>query len=281
MNNNVETELQSVADERDCDLKTVKTMSGGTAEKSVGVSETAKNMPETADKAERKKLRLPAEVAYLLANVFMALAVAILTSADFGLSMIVSPAYLLSVKLGFVTFGQAEYIIQAVAFVILCIVLRRFRFVYLVSFLTCLIYGLILDLWRLLPCFNTTLTPPESIPLPLRIAMFVFGMLLTSFAVALHFKTYIYPQVYDFFVQAVTKRYNLKLSIFKTAFDMAFLAIGSAMTLVFFGKFVGLNWGTLVMALLNGTVIGFFSKFLDAHFTFPPLFKSFAERFRI
>lgn len=145
-----------------------------------------------------KKVKVSSEGAYLAAIVLLALAVAILSAADFGISMIVAPAYLLSMKLSVLSFGQAEYVIQAGLFIVLCFVLRKFRPVYLFSFETCLIYGWILDLWRKIPFFNPSTTPPGSMALWLRIAMFVFGMALTSFSVALFFKTYLYPQVYDF-----------------------------------------------------------------------------------
>lgn len=108
--------------------------------------------------APKKRIVVSSEITYILAVVLLALAVAILTAADLGISMIVAPAYLLSLKTGVVTFGQAEYIIQAGVFILLCLVIRRFRPVYLMSFVTCLVYGAVLDLWRMLPCFDPSVT---------------------------------------------------------------------------------------------------------------------------
>ena len=229
----------------------------------------------------KKKTVISSEAAYFAAVILLALAVATLTAANFGISMIVSPAYLLSLKLGVVTFGQAEYIIQAGVFVILCIILRKFRFVYLMSFATCLIYGAVLDLWRKLPCFDPTVTAPGSMALWLRVLMFIAGAVLTSFSVALFFKTYLYPQVYDFFVKAVSHKFGIKLALFKTIFDLSMLTASVIMTFCFFGKFVGLGWGTLVMATCNGTVIGFFSKLLDKRFEFRPTLTKFASCFSL
>ena len=228
-----------------------------------------------------KKIKIPSELVYFVAIILLALAVAILTSANFGISMIVAPAYLLSLKIGVITFGQAEYIIQAGLFILLCIVLRKFRFVYLMSFGTCLIYGVVLDLWRKLPCFDPTVTVPGSMVLWQRILMFVIGVLLTAFSVALFFKTYLYPQVYDFFVKAVSLKYKIKLSVLKTIVDLSCLTASIIMTFCFFGKFVGVSWGTVVMALFNGTIIGFFSNTLDKFFEFQPLFKKFSEFFKL
>ena len=51
------------------------------------------------------------------------------------------------------------------------------------------------------------------------------------------------------------------------------------MTLAFFGNITGIGWGTLVMAVLNGTIIGLFSKMLDKIFNFQPTFNRFAALF--
>ncbi len=225
------------------------------------------------------KIRVHSEAVYLLAILLLALAVAMLTAADFGISMIVAPAYLLSLKTGFLTFGQAEYVIQAGVFVLLCLILRKFRFVYLMSFVTCLLYGAVLDLWRRLPCFNPAVTAPGSMAMWIRIMLFVAGVLLTSFSVALFFKTYLYPQVYEFFVKVVSEKYGIRLSIFKTIVDLTMLAAAGVMTFCFFGRPEGLNWGTPVMAVCNGTIIGFFSGALDKKFTLVPLFPRFAAQF--
>lgn len=111
---------------------------------------------------QNRKLKIPSEVVYILAVALLSLAVAMLTAANFGVSMIVAPAYLLSLKVGILTFGQAEYVIQAGLFIIFCIVMRGFRAVYLSSFVTCLIYGAALDLWRCIP-FLTPQSPRPAV----------------------------------------------------------------------------------------------------------------------
>ena len=153
-----------------------------------------------------KKIILSSEIIYLVAIALLSLAVAALSAADFGISMIVAPAYLLSLKTNFLTFGQAEYVIQAGVFIVLCLVLKKFKFIYLFSFGTCLLYGFVLDMWRKLPLFDPQTTPPGSRSLTFRIILFLSGIILTSFSVALFFKTYLYPQVYDFSVKAISRR---------------------------------------------------------------------------
>lgn len=98
-------------------------------------------------------------------------------------------------------------------------------------------------------------------------------MLLTSFSVAMFYKTYLYPQVYDFFVKGVSGKFGIKLSRFKTCFDLSCLAVAAIMSLAFFRRFEGIGWGTLVIASINGTIIGFFCRLFDKYFDFTPLFK--------
>ncbi len=226
-----------------------------------------------------KKIKINSEATYIVAILLLSLSVAMLTSANFGISMIVAPAYLLSLKIEFLTFGRAEYVVQAVIFIVLCLVIRKFRPIYLTSFLTCLIYGLALDLWRMIPFFNTSVTPPESLALWARILLFMGGFILTGFSVALFFKTYFYPQVYDFSVKCITARYHFKMFVVKTSVDFTMLGIGLILSFCFFGKLVGIGWGTLVMAVLNGTIIGLFSKLFDHFFEFKPAFPKFASFF--
>lgn len=228
-----------------------------------------------------KKIKIYGEIVYLISLIVISFSVAMLTAVDYGISMIVAPAYILSQKLTFLTFGQCEYIIQGILFILFCILMKKVKPIYLVSFLTCLIYGLFLDLWRvLIPAFNPSITPVGSMETWVRITFFIVGNLLTSLSVALSFKAYIYPQVYDFFVRDVVYKYKLNTGLFKTLFDLTFLAIGVVLTLCFFGKFVGIKWGTIIIAVINGSIITFFSNLYDRLFVTVPLFPKLQKLFR-
>ena len=229
-----------------------------------------------------KKIKIYDEAAYLLAIVLLAFAVAMISTTGFGLSMIVSPAYILSEKVSFLTFGQSEYVVQGVMFVVFCILMKKIKIVYFSSFVSGLIYGAVLDMWRVvIPHFNPEITPVGSLPIGLRIIYFVVGMLLTSFTIAVFFNVYPHPQIYDFFVKGVSEKFGIKQSRFKTAYDISFLLISVVMSLVLFGKFVGVGIGTLIMAVCNGSIIGFFNKLFDKFFIFEPRFKKFSKHFEL
>lgn len=216
----------------------------------------------------KKKHVFYTEPAYIIGLVTLAFGCSLMTRADFGLSMIVAPAYLLHLKLveylPFFSFGMAEYTLQAVLLLVMVCVVRRFKVSYLFSFVTAVIYGFMLDGFLLLVPEIASTSPA------LRLLLYFAGLLTTSFGVAVILRTYISPEVYELFVKEVTSKFSLKLSVVKSCYDCASLAISVIMSFAFFGlwQFNGIGWGTVVCALLNGLLIGMYSKLLDKAFEF-------------
>ncbi len=216
----------------------------------------------------KRKPRFMSELAYVLALPLLAFGVALMEKADFGVSMVVAPAYLLHLKLvtvhPFFTFGALEYMVQGALLIVLCIVLRSFRPAYLFSFVTAVIYGFILDGCMLL------IAPFPVGSFHWRLLWYVLGMLFCSLGVSLMFHTYLAPEVYELFVKEVSAHFRLDINRFKTAYDCVSCLVGIAMSFLAFGlwRFVGVNWGTIVCALVNGTIIGRFSAFYETHWRF-------------
>ena len=90
---------------------------------------------DTKNKDTRRRITIPSEAAYFPTILLIAFSVALTASADFGVSMIVAPAYILSLKFSFLSFGVAEYIVQGLLFAVLCLMLKKIKIVYFVSFL--------------------------------------------------------------------------------------------------------------------------------------------------
>ena len=196
-----------------------------------------------------------------------------LPKADMGLSMIAAPTYIISEKVPFLTYGQTEYIVQTLVLSLMCIVVRKFRLSYLSSFITAIVYGTILDL------FIWLLSPLEISALWIRIALFIFGMVTTSIGVALFMNTYLAPCAYDYFVRTVVEEKKLDLRKFKLANDFVYLIISFILTLSLFGKFIGITWGTLIIAVCNGNLIAIINKLIQNHFELFNRFPKLAEKF--
>lgn len=230
----------------------------------------------------KKKIPIYSEVVYLLSNVVIAVAVSMITASALGMSMIVSPAYLISEKVGFLTFGQGEYVVQSILFVLMCVILKKIKPLFFAAFGTCLLYGLVLDAVRaMVPLFDPNVTPAGSMGWPVRILLFVIGVPLTSFGIALSFHTYLYPQVVDFFAKAMIDHFHLDRAKFKTCYDAAFFVLSLVLSFAFFGKIVAIGVGTIVMVLCNGFLLDRFSRWLEAHFEIKPLFPNVAKAFEV
>lgn len=214
------------------------------------------------------KKKISNEMAYVLGNILVAIGVALMERSDFGVSMVVAPAYLIYRKLSlvfpFFTFGMAEYSFQALLLIAMCLVLRRFRVSYLFSFVTAVFYGVILDIVML----PAALLPNQGFGV--RAILYTLGAVLCSMGITLMFHTYISPEVYELFVKEVSSATGMEIHRFKTIYDCASCAVGLAMSFAIFGmwKFVGVSWGTILCALINGRIIRWFSAMYERRYTF-------------
>ncbi len=114
------------------------------------------------------------ELSYVLGILALALGTAFMERADFGMSMVVAPAYIIYLKISqyvsWFTFGMAEYCFQALIIIILSLLLFQFKIKYIFSFVTAFLYGNILDvLMRII-----SLIPDGGFAL--RIIFFLVGM---------------------------------------------------------------------------------------------------------
>ncbi len=215
-----------------------------------------------------KKTVIYTEAAYLIGLVLIAIGVVFSEKADFGMSMIVAPAFILhkwlSQYFSFFTFGMAEYCLQAVLLIITAIAVRRFKISYFFSFVTAVIYGFILD--GLLAVFS--FLPTAYIYQ--RIIYYIIGVVVCSAGVAMIFHTYISPEVYELFVKEFSERYGFSISKVKTCYDACSCIIGLIMSFAIFGMwhFVGVSWGTVICTVVNGFAIGRFTALYSKLFEF-------------
>lgn len=214
-----------------------------------------------------KKRVFYTEAAYAAGLLLIALGVALMERADFGVSMIVAPAYViyrwLNPSFGWFTFGAAEYCLQTVLLLLMALALRKFRLSWLFSFLTAVVYGFILDGLMLLAVLLPT-------GMAWRVCWYVLGMVLCSMGVACMFRTYLSPEVYELLVKECSAHFGVEIHRFKTGYDCASCLIALVMSFCAFGlwQFVGVKWGTMLCALINGWMIGQCSKWMDKCFTF-------------
>lgn len=211
------------------------------------------------------------ELAYVVGMLSLALGTALMSCADFGVSMIVAPSYIIHLKvsefLPFYSFGMSGYIFEALIILLTALIMKKFRLSYLFSFVTAFIFGMMLD---------GILIPISLIPcthIAVRIAFSVTGLIFCTAGVAMLFNTYIPPEAYELLVKEVSSGYSLPISRVKTVYDLSSLVLAIVLSFAFFGfpNFNGIGIGTVVSAFANGALIGMFSKLYRNHLSFKDL----------
>ena len=223
----------------------------------------------------KKKFGPFGELSFLVGTLILPMGTALMARGDFGLSVVVVPAYLLSLKIDFLTFGMAEYCLQGALLILFCLVMKKFKPGYLFSFFAAFTYGVVLDLY----------TPfVEAIPLPTlghQIALYVFGMMVNSFAISFYFMSYFPPMMYELIVKGFSEKFHIEMGKFKVGYDVTSCVISLGLSLLFFGRIVGIGVGSLACTFLNGVLIAFWCRVIDRFFDFSPRFPKWKEFFSL
>lgn len=215
-----------------------------------------------------KKRVFYSELAYVFGLIILAIGSSLVERANFGMSMVVAPAYILHLKvsefLPWFSFGVAEYVFQGFLVLLTAVVMRKFKLSYLFSFVTSVIYGTLLDLAISLAHY----IPNDT--MAVRILCFLVGLAICSFAISLFFNTYISPEAYELIVKEITNKFSFDISRVKTVYDCTSFVLAVALSFLFFGigVFKGVGIGTCVCAVVNGFLIGRYSKLLNRVFEF-------------
>lgn len=224
-----------------------------------------------------KKLQKSAELLWLFGILFVALGVAICSKANLGVSMIAAPAFVVQEAIaplwsGF-SVGVTEYIIQGLLLIVLCLVVQRFNWRYLLAFAVAVLYGYALNF------FLWLLGDAHFDAVWLRWVMLIVGDIVTAFGVACFFRTYMPLQVFELFVAELAARFRLNISRVKSCFDLSLLAISVLLALTLFGDAATFDWstigyasfhsiglGTLVTTIINSPIISLMGKLIDRVF---------------
>lgn len=229
-----------------------------------------------------KKIAKANELMWLLGVILVALGVAICSKADLGVSMIAAPAFIISDALqktwSWFSVGTVEYMVQGIMLIILCVVVQRANWRYLLAFLVAIIYGYVLDLWLLI--FKNVVF--EEIYM--QWIMLIVGDSITALGVACFFRTYMPLQVYELCVAEVADRYNFKIAKVKWAFDGLCLTLSIVLAFaisqdasefdwstIYKASYHHLGLGTIVTTLINAPIIAGCGVLLDKCFTYEPL----------
>lgn len=233
-----------------------------------------------------KKIKHFAEAAWVLGVILIGLGVALVTKGGFGVSMVVAPAYIIHLVvekiLPWYSFGTSEYILQGVLVVALWIVIKKFKPKFLLSFLTAVIYGFVLDGWFWILGGSA---PYEQ--MYMRIISLAAGIIVTSLSIALFFRTYLPQQVYELFVAQIAKKFGKDTSKTKWVYDISSLTVSIIGAIIVSVSFDDIRFtdcigiGTVACTVFNAPLISLFGKALDKLFVFDAKFPALETKFNI
>ena len=236
-----------------------------------------------AEVIDMKKLNRTSELLWVFGIIFVAFGVAICSKADLGVSMIAAPAFVIYEAIAHLSeslsVGVTEYIIQGILLAVMCVIVRRFNWRYLLAFAVAVLYGYVLDF------FLWLIGGIELTAVWQRWVMLLIGDCVTAFGVACFFRTYMPLQVYELFVAEIADRFNISIAKVKSAFDITLLIISVVLALSLFGDVRDFDWstigyrsfhsiglGTLVTTIINSPIINFMGKIIDKFFDASPRF---------
>lgn len=214
-----------------------------------------------------KKIRLNSELTLLFALTLIAFSIAFIIKADFGMTVVQSPVYVLSLAVPALSMGTWNYIVQGILTLIMIALVGRFKISYILSFVAAVIYGLILD------GVNILLRGLTASGLGDRILFYAIGYVLLCLAVAIFFTCKAPLMPYDIFIREVAPARKMSIPKFKWIFDLSCVAAALVLSLSITGKIRGVGLGTVFFAFTVSPIVSLIMKFINKYFDIKPLFK--------
>ena len=213
-----------------------------------------------------KKITRLGEASWIVGNILCAIGNCLVSKSAFGLSAIIAPAFILNRKIGFLTVGMCEYLIQGIMLALCCIIIGKFKAKFIATICNILFYGACFDIINFLLSF---IQPGTVVA---RIIVAAVGMIITGLGVALMLRTYIPPAAYEIFVKEIAEAKRFDMAKMKLIFDASMLGLTVILMFLLLGGFRLDIIGpiTVIAAFLNSVLIGFFGKILDKYCDFSP-----------
>lgn len=229
-------------------------------------------------KALGEKKIFYSEYAYFFSVLFMAMSIAFMKASGLGVSLASAPALVLYEKVAElqpISYGMAEYTMQALILVILILATQKYNKTYAFSFVSTLIFAFVIDaLSNLL----------ELLPLDLlwvRALLLIPAIILGPLGSALMSHSYISPIVYEFFEKELSKRFDFQPVIAHWVYSVISGVCAMILSAYFFDSwpFVGVNIGTVLYTLSNILLYRPADYFITNHFKFRDKYKELKRHF--
>ena len=212
-----------------------------------------------------RKIGKTGELFYILGVTLCAFGVVLTTKADFGLSMMSAPSYILSTALSesnpWLTQGVAEYFWQGLLLLTMCILTRSIRPRFLLSLISSIFFGLCIDGWIFVLGGNGPYGTLMG-----RIISFIAGEIIICFAVSLMYRTYIPQPITECLVVETSRHFKAQTPTVKLINDFSCLVFSISLALLLTHSLTGIGIGTVIITVVNAPLIRLISKIIDRFF---------------
>ena len=212
-----------------------------------------------------KPIKMPSIVSLLMGLVIVCYSIPLMLHGGFGISTVSSLPYAVSCITDVFTFGQLNYIFQGCILVFILLVTRKFRKVYIASFILSVTYGVGLDVGT-----EVVMNYPTDL-LVYRVLWFLLGAFLLCLGVYFMVRSSLPIVMDDMMVVAIAEHYGVTFRRVKTLFDMSCIIMSLAVSLVFSHNMGGIGIGTILLALFTGQTIHMIGVVLDPVFDIRPI----------
>ncbi len=213
----------------------------------------------------KQKIRINGELALFIALHLLSIGIVFFIICDIGITPVQGLSYVLSTISSW-SLGTWNFIIQAILFIFMLLIVRSFNISYAVSFVTSFLYSFILDFY--VAIINITVTNNLEISL-----LYIAGYILLCIGVAIFFICGAPLMPYDMFLRELVRVKKLNIGRAKFVFDFCCVFLTFFLSMVAIGRPIGIGIGTLIFALFVGPTISIIIKFLNKYFEFFSIFK--------
>ena len=193
-------------------------------------------------------------ILFIISLFFSALGVAFTKHGELGVSPVSSVANVMSYKFPSLSLGTWLIIWNCILIVAQIFILRRnFQLIQLLQIPLSFVFGWFTDFGMWLMLFI------HANSYPMRMIMVVIGIVILGFGISLSVIADVIMNSGEAFVKAVSDTLRRDFGNVKIAFDVFYVIISIALSLLFFNfTVVGTREGTIISALFTGITVKFF-----------------------
>ena len=219
------------------------------------------------------------EYAYFMSVLLLAISIAFMKAAGFGVSLSSAPAYVIYEKVSLtqqISYGTAEYTIQAFVLLFLFIVTGKFGKRHIFSFLSTLIFAATIDAISK----GLDLLPLEHVWL--RVLLVALAIIIGPLGYVLMDHTYISPIVYILYEQEISKATGRDRNLVYWTYNIISGAFAIGLSFYFFGvgTFVGANIATILYTLSKILLHRPWANYIEKHYKFRNKYKQLERHFK-